>query len=76
MTKYLGQKDGNDEFAFVCPGCGAEGTLGVPRRLGMQPFGCPEGCGSTFVRWSPGLIPILKCVVQRMTEPDSSLRSE
>ena len=52
-------------FDFVCPGCGAEGDLGIDTKDGMTPFGCPEGCGSMFVPWNPGVKWELKCVVQR-----------
>jgi hypothetical protein len=65
--KFLRTEDGKDWFNFVCTGCQSEGEIGIPREDGMQPFGCPEGCGATYVRWYPkaeGNIPALKCVVQ------------
>jgi hypothetical protein len=63
--KFLRTDDGKDWFEFVCAGCQAEGEIGIPREDGMQPFGCPEGCGATYVRWYPNVArPALKCVVQ------------
>jgi hypothetical protein len=52
-------------FDFFCLGCGAEGELGIPRSEGTNSFGCPEGCGATYVPW---LHPLelrmqLECVV-------------
>jgi hypothetical protein len=52
-------------FDFTCPGCGRAGELGLDSAEGMTPFGCPEGCGATFVLWQPsGEQYELKCVVQ------------
>lgn len=57
-------------FEFSCPGCGAEGELGLDlNKDGHKPFGCPDGCGSTFVPWLPDAHGLYKltCVVQRMS---------
>jgi|ERR1017187_854111 hypothetical protein len=54
-------------FDFKCPGCDAEGKLGLDTTEGMKPFACPEHCGSTFVLWMPADKYELKCVVQRCT---------
>lgn len=52
-------------FDFVCEGCKAEGELGLDMTEGMKPFGCPEGCGATYVPWMPdGHTYVLKCVVE------------
>lgn len=54
-------------FDFVCPGCDATGELGIDTKDGMKPFGCPEGCGATFVPWQPTVARWeLRCVVQPM----------
>ncbi|MFH1739143.1 MAG: hypothetical protein ABIH23_09050 [bacterium] len=57
-------------FDFLCPGCGAQGELGIDAKDGMKPLGCPEGCGSTFVPWKPDNKWRLKCVVQRCEMPE------
>jgi hypothetical protein len=59
-------------FAFVCPGCGAEGELGIDTRDGYTPFGCPEGCGAMFMPWEhPGTSKWkLTCVVCPVFEDD------
>jgi len=62
-NKFLRTEDGVDYFDFNCS-CGAAGELGVATENAMEPFGCPEGCGATYVRWRPDKIPALKCVVQ------------
>lgn len=38
-------------YAYVCEGCGAEGNLRIGITQGMKPFGCPDGCGATYVMW-------------------------
>jgi hypothetical protein len=38
-------------FHFVCDGCGAEGDLTLAKADGHKSFGCPEGCGATYVPW-------------------------
>lgn len=38
-------------FHFVCQGCDAEGDLQLEKKDGMKSFGCPEGCGATYVPW-------------------------
>jgi hypothetical protein len=53
-------------FDFICPGCDAQGELGLIPAEGPT-VGCPEGCGSTFYLWQPsGGLYSLRCVVQRM----------
>lgn len=53
-------------FDFSCPGCEAEGELGIDTNEGMRMFMCPAECGSAFVPWQPtGTTWSLKCVVQR-----------
>jgi hypothetical protein len=67
MSTFKETKDGLDYFNFVCEGCGCEGEIGIPRKDGMKPFGCPEGCGATYVRWNPSRSvaePTLRCVVK------------
>jgi len=39
-------------YAFKCEGCGAEGEIAVPL-VEFGPFGCPEGCGATYIQWRP-----------------------
>ncbi len=63
-TEFLRSENGNDIFNFICVGCQSAGELSIPQSAGMQPFGCPEGCGATYVCWRPGETPVLKCVVQ------------
>jgi len=66
QTRFT-QTDGNgfDRFDFVCEGCGSEGEIRIAKGQGMRPFGCPNGCGATYVRWRPdGFTPALKCVVK------------
>ncbi len=36
-------------FDFVCPGCKSEGELGIDTTEGYKTFGCPAGCGATFL---------------------------
>jgi hypothetical protein len=68
MSQYLRTTNGSDVFDFCCKGCGAEYELAIPTSDGMEPFGCPEGCGATYVRWRPdGKEPALQCVVQPMS---------
>lgn len=57
------QEDGENIYAFVCEGCGSEGELAIPEG-DMHPFGCPDGCGATYIQWTPpGKPPTLRCVV-------------
>jgi len=69
MIEY--RRDGDRAiFKFTCPGCGAEGDLGIDVADGMQSFECPEGCGSMFVPWQPVKARAelhLKCVVQAVS---------
>lgn len=51
-------------YDFVCEGCGSEGELKVPIDE-CRSFGCPEGCGATYVQWfPPGKPATLRCVVR------------
>ncbi len=43
--------DGMVYFDFACEGCGAQGELGIDPKDGTKPFGCPEGCGATYIPW-------------------------
>jgi hypothetical protein len=71
MTSFLRTEDNSDWFHFVCMACESEGEIGIPREQGMKPFGCPEGCGATYVRWYPhGPEPSLKCVVRPYFEQE------
>jgi len=71
MSTFKETKDGMDWFDFVCEGCGSEGEIGILRAEGMKPFGCPEGCGATYVRWYPTVArPALKCVVKPFFETE------
>jgi hypothetical protein len=36
-------------FHYKCSACEAEGELDLDRRDGMKSFGCPAGCGATYV---------------------------
>ena len=63
-TRFVNSHNGSDYFKFVCVGCKAAGMIGVPHEIGMKPIGCPEDCGTTYVRWKPGKTPELKPVVQ------------
>lgn len=56
-SKLKSETDSEIEFDFVCDGCGAEGTLGILKKDGMAPFGCPEGCGATYVPWKRIALP-------------------
>ena len=63
--REIRREDARIIFVFKCPGCGAEGELGIDSTEGYKPFGCPEGCGSMFVPYQPdGDRWYLKCVVE------------
>lgn len=65
VTRMLRETKDRTVWKFVCEGCGAEGELGLFKRDGMKPFGCPEGCGATYVPWKPdGKRWQLRCVVK------------
>lgn len=70
-TQFKEYRDGEMVFTFVCPGCGAEGELGIPRYLMYHVVDCPEGCGARFVPWKPNELPALRCVVCPMPAPRS-----
>lgn len=57
------KRDGCYWYHFTCEGCGASGDMGV--EVGEHgSFGCPEGCGATYIQWHPtGHMAALKCVV-------------
>ena len=53
----------NNVYHFVCEGCGSEGELELPIDR-HSPFGCPEGCGATYIQWqNPDGKMQLTCVV-------------
>ena len=51
-------------YEYVCEGCGSEGELKVPVDEHGS-FGCPEGCGATYIQWSNPLTARMElmCVV-------------
>jgi hypothetical protein len=51
-------------YDFMCEACECGGELLVPIDE-RRSFGCPEGCGATYVQWHPpGRLAALKCVVR------------
>jgi hypothetical protein len=52
-------------FDFKCPGCEAEGNLGIDIKDRGQVL-CPEGCGASFILWRDGDVWKLTCVVKPM----------
>ena len=76
MKAYAGTREINS-YRFKCEVCGGEGNLelGVDLR---RPFSCPEGCGATYVQWTPpDGIPELRCVVRPVygkPRPEASFR--
>lgn len=65
MSRMLRETKDRTVWKFVCEGCGAEGQLELFKRDGMKLFGCPEGCGATYVPWKPdGEHWQLRCVVK------------
>ena len=70
-TTFLRETPEQIVFHFVCQGCGSEGELGLEKKDGMAPFGCPEGCGATYVPWNDQVLGRgwrLECVVCPITE--------
>jgi hypothetical protein len=70
-TTFLRETDEQVFFNFVCEGCGSEGELGLEKKDGMAPFGCPEGCGATYVPLNDRVLGPgwrLKCVVCPVSE--------
>jgi hypothetical protein len=70
-TTFLRETPEQIFFHFVCQGCGSEGELGLEKKDGMAPFGCPEGCGATYVPWNDQVLGRgwrLECVVCPITE--------
>jgi len=53
---------GFNTYDYVCEGCGTAGELNVPEDQKL-PFGCPGGCGATYVQWKENGESRLKCVV-------------
>lgn len=49
-------------YDFTCEGCGCKGELGVPLNAHAT-FGCPEGCGATYIQTNHLNVPSLTCVV-------------
>ena len=65
MKTYLLEETATETiWNFVCVGCGVNGELKLLKKDGMTPFGCPEGCGATYVPWKYLGQWQLKCVVQ------------
>jgi len=52
-------------FHFQCS-CGADGDLTLQKADGYKTFGCPEGCGNTYVPYQGPLRWMLRCVVERV----------
>lgn len=66
--KAKDKRDHHYWYDFKCEGCGDEGELGVDITE-RSPFGCPAGCGATYVQWHPpGAMAALKCVVKPIFE--------
>ena len=62
--KFKDHSEGRYNFHYVCEGCGSEGEIGIPVDVKYKTFGCPEGCGATYILWEPTPgHPALKCVV-------------
>lgn len=58
-------------FDFKCPGCGAEGELGIDtKEKGKGQVGCPEDCGARFILWRVGDVWKLTCVARPVFEED------
>lgn len=49
---HIGTAEGIDRWHFACVCCGSQGELDIPVRERLQPFGCPEGCGATYVAYT------------------------
>lgn len=60
-------------YDYICEGCESEGELKVPVDR-TKPFGCPEGCGATYVQWDNPISERteLMCVVCPVFEDDDS----
>lgn len=73
--KFLKTENGMNFYHFTCEGCGAEGELEVPVGA-RETFGCPEGCGATYVQWNNPLTehPDLQCVVCPVMVPQEERR--
>lgn len=65
MSELTGENDKEITFHFICEceDCDADGDLTLLKEDGMKPFGCPEGCGATYVPWKYRGKWQLKCVV-------------
>lgn len=64
-SKFTGESATEIFFDYVCD-CedyDAEGEIALLKAEGMKPFGCPEGCGATYVPWQYQGRWQLKCVV-------------
>ena len=57
-------------FDFECPGCKAEGELGMDITE-KGTIACPEGCGASFVLWQDGDVWKLTCMVCPVSEEDA-----
>lgn len=49
QSKVIRQTATEEVWHFCCEACGAEGELTLQKADGMKSFGCPEGCGATYV---------------------------
>jgi len=68
--RYIGTDDGILLFDFHCEGCGSRGQLGIEPG-DPNPFGCPEGCGASYVLYNRLGTPALMCVVCPVGEEPS-----
>jgi len=53
QSEFMAETDREIFFHFrcECEHCGAEGELSLLKSEGHKPFGCPQGCGATYVPW-------------------------
>jgi hypothetical protein len=51
MTNVAREREGDCYvYDYICEGCKSKGELKVPTDQ-TKSFGCPEGCGATYVQW-------------------------
>jgi hypothetical protein len=63
-------------FEFTCDGCKSEGRIELNESEFYKPFGCPEGCGATFILWHSPEGPAIQCVVCPIFEDEISAGQE
>lgn len=51
MTEFKSENAEEVSFNFECECCEASGVLGLKKKDGFKPFGCPEHCGAVYVPW-------------------------